>query len=108
MPNKHLPMKLSREEEIFLRHWIYDEWHYRERTGPAKRLQVEHRASPADLGTIIAAAMPSPADQECAALGPPPAEPPSWPWLGDALANRLADAETLLFGNKEDLAGRAR
>jgi hypothetical protein len=71
MPNKHLPMKLSRDEEIFLRHWIYDEAHYRERTGPAKRLQVDHRAIPADLGTIIAAAMPCLADQEGAALAPP-------------------------------------
>jgi hypothetical protein len=107
MPNKHQTMKLSRDEELFLRHWIYDEAHYRDGTGPAKRLQREHRAIPADLGTIIAAAMPSPADQQCAALGPPPAEPPSWPWPGDSLAKRLADAETLLFGNKEILAGRA-
>jgi hypothetical protein len=104
MPNKHLPMKLSREEEIFLRHWIYDEAHYREGTGPAKRLQVEHRAIPADLGTIIAAAMPSPADQEGAAVGPPPAEPPRWPWPGDSLGRRLADAEALLFGKKDNLA----
>ena len=51
MPNKHQPMKLSRDEEIFLRHWIYDEAHYRDGTGPAKRLQREHRAIPADLGT---------------------------------------------------------
>src|SRR5947209_224668 len=107
MPNKHQPMKLSRAEEILLRHWRDDETHYRDGTGPAKRLQREHRAIPADLGTIIAAAMPSPADQQGAALGPPLAEPPSWPWPGDALSKRLADAETLLFANKENLAGRA-
>jgi hypothetical protein len=99
MPSKHQPMKLSREEEIFLRHWIYDEAHYREGTGPAKHLQVQHRAIPADLGTIIAAAMPSPADQERAALGPRPSEPPAWPWPGDALANRLSEAEAVLFGS---------
>jgi hypothetical protein len=98
MPTKHLPMKLSREEEICLRHWIYDEALYREGAGPAKRLQVEHRAIPADLGTIIAAAMPSPAEQERAALGPRPSEPPAWPWPGNSLANRLRDAEAVLLG----------
>jgi hypothetical protein len=105
MPNKHLSMKMSRDEEIFLRHWIYDEAHYRERTGPAKRLQVDHRAIPADLGTIIAAAIPCLADQEAAALGPPPSEPPAWPWPGDSFAKRLADAEAVLFGKKKNLAG---
>jgi hypothetical protein len=92
-------MKLSREEDIFLRHWMYDETHYRERTGPAKRLQVGHGAIPADLATIIAAAM-SLADQELAGIGPPPCEPATWPWSGDSLAKRLAEAEGLLFWKK--------
>ena len=41
MTNKHPPMSLSHDEEMFLRHWIYDEAHYMEGVGPAKRLQVE-------------------------------------------------------------------
>src|SRR4051812_45547358 len=49
MRNKHPRMKLSPDEERFLRHWMYEEVHFREGTGPAKRLQVEHRIPPADL-----------------------------------------------------------
>jgi hypothetical protein len=96
MPSKHPLMRLSRDEEVFLRHWMYDEVHYREGQGPAKCLQVEYRAVPADLATLIAATMPDPADQELAGLGPPPAEPPVWPWPGDALRVRLADARAAL------------
>jgi hypothetical protein len=89
-------MRLSREEEVFLRHWMYDEVHYDEGQGPAKRLQVEHQAIPADLAILIAATMPNPADQEAAGLGPRPAEPPAWPWPGDALRLRLAEARAAL------------
>ena len=96
MPNKHRPMKLSREEESFLRHWMHDEAHYQEGSGPAKRLQVEHRAVPADLAMLIAAAIPNLAEQEAAGVGPPPAEPPTWPWSDVALAARLAEARTVL------------
>jgi hypothetical protein len=85
-------MRLSRDEEVFLRHWMYDEDHYREGRGPAKRLQVLHRAVPADVAILIAATMPDPVDQEAAGFGPPPAEPPAWTWPGDALHLRLADA----------------
>jgi hypothetical protein len=35
---KHSRMRLSPEEETFLRHWMYDEVHYQNGTGPAKRL----------------------------------------------------------------------
>ena len=79
-------MKLCHEEEIFLRHWIYDEWHFREGTGPAKRLQVAHKVPPFELALIIAAAMTEPGEQESAAEGPPPAEPPVWPWTGENCA----------------------
>jgi hypothetical protein len=89
-------MRLSRDEEVFLRHWIYDETHYREGVGPAKRLQVQHQAVPADLAVLIAATMPHSADQETAGLGPPPVEAPAWPWPGDALRLRLADARAAL------------
>ena len=88
-------MKLSHDEELFLRHWIYDEAHFRDGVGPAKRLQVEHRVAPADLATIIAAAIPDPKEQEQAASNPPPAIP-TWPWRGDAFQARLAEARTVL------------
>ena len=41
MWNNRPLMKLSRDEEVFLRHWMYDEVHYRDGQGPAKRLQLE-------------------------------------------------------------------
>lgn len=89
-------MKLSRDEELFLRHWIYDEAHYLNGVGPAKRLQVEHRVTPADLAALIAAAIPNPADQEAAASNPPPAGPPAWPWPGTTFQTRLAEARAAL------------
>jgi hypothetical protein len=95
MRNKLPLMKLSREEEIFLRHWMYDEWHYEAGQGPAKRQQVEHKVVPADIATLIVAAMPDLSEQRQAALGPPPAEPPVWPWSDDQLAMRLAEARSL-------------
>lgn len=96
MRNKQPLMKLSREEDIFLRHWMYDEWHYQEGQGPAKRLQLEHKVVPADLAVIIAASMRDLGEQEAAAEGPPPAEPPVWPWTGDSCARRVEEARALL------------
>ena len=96
MPNKHPLLRLSPEEEQFLRHWMYDEVHYQEGPGPAKRLQLQHGAVPADLAVLLAAAMPDPADQDAAGRGPPPEEPPMWPWLGEALQARLAEARIVL------------
>lgn len=96
MPNKHPRMRLSPEEEAFLRHWMYDEVRYQDGPGPAKRLQVQHRAAPADLADLIAAALPDPAEQEALGLGPPPAEAPAWPWSGAAFASRLAEARAVL------------
>jgi hypothetical protein len=95
MPSTHPPLKLSRDEERFLRHWIYDEAHYRDGAGPAKRLQVEHGVVPADLASLAAAAMPDPEDQ-AAAADVPPAGPPFWPWTRDALRARLAEARAAL------------
>src|SRR5262249_18579549 len=89
-------MKLSPNEKLFLRRWMYDEVHYQEGQGPAKRLQVQHRAVPADLATIIAAAIPRPADQEAAGLGPPSAASPAWPWSEEGLQERLAEARAVL------------
>ena len=76
---------------------MYDEVHYQERRGPAKRLQLQHRAISADLATLIAAAIPDPADQEEAGLAPPPAEPPEWPWSDDALRQRVSEARDVLI-----------
>ena len=92
MPDKRLPMRLSRDEEMFLRHWIYDEAHYQEGPGAAKRLQLEHRAIPADLAVLIAAAIPDPVEQERAGMRRPTAELPCWPWTEESLRNRVEEA----------------
>lgn len=89
-------MKLSPEELNFLRHWMYDEMHYREGSGPGKQLQREHHAISADVAVIIAAAIPDLAEQWAAGVGPPPAEPPTWPWSHAAIKARLAEARALL------------
>lgn len=91
-------MRLSRDEEIFLGHWMYDEVHYRDGQGPAKRLQLQHRTVPADLATLIAAFLPDPADQEAAGQGPPPVEAPSWPWTEEGFRTRLSEAQLVLAG----------
>jgi hypothetical protein len=95
MPSKLPLMKLSREEEVFLRRWMYDEVHYQDRRGPAKQLQLEHGAIPADLAALIAAGIPSPADQQAAGITPP-AEPPAWPWPECRLRTRVCEARTIL------------
>lgn len=89
-------MRLSPEETAFLRHWIYDEAHYRDGQGPAKRLQVQQQAPPADLAVLIAAGMPDLEDQEAASSGPPPVQPPSWPWSAETLRIRVQQARSAL------------
>ena len=96
MPNKHPLMRLSPDEELFLRHWMYDEVHYQDRLGPAKRLQLQHRAIPADLATLIAAAIPDPAEQEAAGLSLPATKSLTWPWSEAGLSQRLAEARAVL------------
>ena len=100
MRNKHHPMKLSPDEELFLRHWMYDEVHYQDGPGPAKRLQLQHRVIPADLATLIAAAFPDPKEQEAAGLGPPPAHPPVWLWSEEVLHLRLTEARSALAAKR--------
>jgi len=107
MRNKHPRMKLSREEETFLRHWMYDELRYQQGTGPAKSIQLKHRVPPADLAALIAAAFPDLADQEAAGLGPPPAAAPVWPWSGDAFQTRLSEARALLAQRRMTIPGGA-
>ncbi len=89
-------MRLSPEEDNFLRHWMYDEMHYREGTGPAKRLQRDHQVVAGHLAVLIAAAIPDVAEQWAAGAGPPPAHPPTWPWSNAAFAARVAEAGTIL------------
>ena len=96
MRTQHPRMKLSPEEEAFLRHWMYDEVHFRSGTGQAKRLQLQHGVAPADLATLIAAGLPDPADQEAAGRGPSPAQPLTWPWSDDGFVTRLAEARAAL------------
>ncbi len=88
-------MRLSREEEPFLRHWIRDEAHFLEGQGSARRLQLDHHVRPADLAVLIAAALPDPADQEAAASAAP-GDPPRWPWSEEAFASRLRQARSHL------------
>jgi hypothetical protein len=98
MPNTLLRMKLSPEEEQFLRHWVYDEAHYREGVGPAKRLQVERALPPHELALLVAAAIPDLRDQERISEGPPPSEPPSWPWNSEPeRLNRVRAAQEILM-----------
>ena len=96
MPKMHPLMRLSRDEEIFLRHWMYDEVHYQAGIGPAKRLQVRQQVPPADLALLIAAALPDLTEQEAAGHGPPPTEPPAWPWSAETLQARVAEARAAL------------
>jgi hypothetical protein len=98
-------MKLSPEEDTFLRHWMYDEVHFQEGRGPAKSLQLQHRAIPADLATIIAAALPDFQDQETAGNTPPAREPLTWPWSEESFQRRLDEARTILA---ERIPGPAR
>lgn len=97
-------MKLSREEELFLRHWMYDEVHYEDAPGPAKRLQIEHRAVPADLAILIAAGIPDPLEQERAGLERPSADPPTWPWSDDSLHARVSEARAALSAQRPSIA----
>lgn len=75
---------------------MYDEVHYQDHPGPAKQLQLQHRAIPADLATLIAAALPDPAEQERAGSGPPPTASLIWPWSAVSLDKRLGEARAIL------------
>ena len=96
MPSTLPRMKLSREEESFLRHWMFEEVHYEQGPGGAKRLQVEHGVVPADLAVIIAASFPDLSEQHVAGEGPPPGNAPAWPWTNDAFRDRFGEARAFL------------
>lgn len=93
MRNPLPPLKLSPEEEAFLRRWIYDEAHFLEGLGPAKRLQLEHRVPPADLALLAAVGFPDLPEQLAIAEGPPPGQPTAWPWSEGTLRERLREAK---------------
>jgi hypothetical protein len=103
MPNKLPRLKLSHEEDNYLRHWIFDEAHYEKTSGAAKRLQLQHHAVPADLAALIAAAFPDLAEQETIGNGPPPDPPPVWPWPGNQLRTRLREAEAILATRRKTI-----
>ena len=107
MPNKLPLMKLSHDEERFLRHWMHDEARYEQGPGPAKRMQLQQGATPAELSVIIAAAIPDPTQQETMALAPPSEEPLRWPWPGKALQSRVAEARSVLAGSAPGHATRS-
>ena len=101
MPNTLPRMKLSPEEHTFLRQWIYDEVHYQDGPGPAKALQLRHGASPADLGVLIAAAIPDVREQEAAAAAFAQT-PPIWPWTESTFRDRVAEARSVLAERRRD------
>jgi hypothetical protein len=75
---------------------MYDEVHYHEGRGPAKVLQLNHHVTAAELGILIAAAMPDSATQQSAAVNAPSLDLIKWPWTDAALTARLAEARSIL------------
>jgi hypothetical protein len=98
-------MKLSREEEVYLRHWMFDEVHYAEGPGAAKRLQVERGVVPADLAVIIAASFPDLSEQRAAGEVPPSGVRVTWPWTDETFQRRLCEAYALLKSRQQTEAG---
>jgi hypothetical protein len=96
MPKTHPRMMLCPEEEQFLRQWMFDEVHFEEGIGPAKRLQVAKGVRPAELSLLIAAALPEPADQQAAVSRADRSSIPQWPWTEKSLQDRLSEAQAIL------------
>jgi hypothetical protein len=93
-------MNVGVAEEQFLQAWMHDELHFREGTGPAKRLQRAHQVMPFDLALLIAAWLPDPNEQFQRAEEPLPEAPVEWPW------QTPRKFETRLRQAKEELALR--
>ena len=96
MLKTHPRMKLSPEEEIFLRQWMFDEVHFEEGQGPAKRLQVAMGVRPPELSLLIAAALPDPAEQQAAVSGVDCSACPTWPWSVQSFQDRLGEAQAII------------
>src|SRR5262249_22830083 len=89
------------KEQQFLQAWMHDELHFRQGTGPAKRLQPVHEVKPADLAVLIAAWLPDPNEQFRRAEEPLP-DTLEWPW------QRHEEFEARLHQAKAELALRNR
>lgn len=89
-------MDLTAKEEQFLQAWMHDELHFREGTGPAKRLQREHLVKPADLAVLIAAWLPDPDEQFRLAEAVMPQSHLEWPWASrEEFERRLCQAKAM-------------
>lgn len=98
----HQAMKLSPKEENFLKHWIYDEWHFMDKSLPflSKKLLRPFPVIAGEIADLIVAWMPDPEEQNRVLEGPPPETPPEWPW-----ASRH-EFDVLLGKAREELEAR--
>src|SRR5436190_21676907 len=96
MLKTHPRLTLPPEEELFLRQWMFDEVHFEEGQGPAKRLQVAMGVRPAELSLLIAAALPDPAEQQAAVSGADSSACPTWPWSVQSFQDRLGEAQAII------------
>jgi hypothetical protein len=103
MLKTHPRMTLSPEEELFLRQWMFDEVHFEEGQGPAKRQQVIQGVRPAELSLLIAAALPDPAEQQAAVAGVNRSACPTWPWSVQSFQDRLEEAQAILASRQSHI-----
>ena len=103
MPKTHPRLTLSPEEELFLRQWMFDEVHFEEGQGPAKRQQVTQKVRPAELSLLIAAALPDPAEQEAAISEATRSACPTWPWSVQSFQDRLGEAQAILASRRSHI-----
>src|SRR5260370_11943620 len=96
MPKTHPRLTLSPEEGLFLPQWMFDEVHFEDGQGPAKRLQVAQVVRPAELSFLIAAALPDPAEQQAAVSDVTRSACPTWPWSVQSFQDRLGEAQAIL------------
>jgi hypothetical protein len=103
MPKTHRRLTLSPEEELFLRQWMFDEVHFEEGLGPAKRLQVAQGVRPAELSLLIAASLPDPAEQQTAVSRATRSACPTWPWSVQSFRHRLGEAQAMLASRQSHI-----
>lgn len=106
MLKTHPRMKLSPDEERFLRHWIFDEAHYEDGPGVAKHLQLANGAIASDIASLIAAGIPDVDIQKTAASTPPTVARPAWPWTEQSLQTRLSEAREILAERQRMVVAR--
>jgi hypothetical protein len=103
MPKTLPRMTLSLEGELFLRQWMFDEVHFEEGQGPAKRQQVAQGVRPAELSLLIAATLPDPAKQQAAVSGATRSLCPTWPWSVQSFQDRLGEAQAILASRQSPI-----